>query len=202
MITSGSAGPDLAALPRWWAHGLVHPAAAMRALPDSGAPKVGLAAVATRFAVQDLVQTLPLAVLGRRPFMPAKVPIRPEHHYCAQLVFLPVFGLGAWLGMGGTAHGLLRLTGHRSDVRRVLDVVGVGMLLPMPPLWLSDAALIAVDRFSMPALGFVNVPVQLWETALFAVGLHAALAVPWRPAVLAGVAASTVYVLGASRLLR
>jgi hypothetical protein len=33
------------------------------------------------------------------------------------------------------------------------------MLIPMPPLWLADAALIAADRFRMPELGFVNV---LW----------------------------------------
>jgi hypothetical protein len=54
----------------------------------------------------------------------------------------------------------------------------------------------------MPALAFVNVPVQLWETALFAIGLPTALEVPWRPAGLVGVAASAVYVLGASRLVR
>ena len=202
MSISGSAGPDLAALCRWWAHGLLHPVAAMEALPDTGGPTVGLAAVLTRVVVQDLVQTLPLAVLGRRPFLPAKLPIRPERHYRVQLVLLPLFGLGAWLVMSSTAHGLLRLTGHRSEVRRALDVIGVGMLIPMPPLWVSDTALIATDRFAMPALAFVNVPVQLWETALFAIGLHTALKVPWPPAVLAGSAASAVYVLGASRLLR
>jgi hypothetical protein len=44
------------------------------------------------------------------------------------------------------------------------------MLIPMPPLWLADAALIAADRFRMPELGFVNVPVQVCETA--GIGLH------------------------------
>lgn len=33
------------------------------------------------------------------------------------------------------------------------------MLIPMPTLWLADAELIAADRFRMPELGFVNVPV-------------------------------------------
>jgi hypothetical protein len=174
----------------------------MRSLPTSGAPEDGLTAVLVRFAVQDLVQTLPLALLRRRPFMPARVPIRPEDHYRAQLFFLPAFGIGEWLLMSGAAHGLLRLTGQAWDVRRVMDVIGVGMLIPMPPLWLADAALIAANRFRMPALAFVNAPVQVWETALFAVGLHTALDVPWRRAVLAGVAASTVYVLGTSRLVR
>lgn len=186
----------------WWVRGLAHPGAVMRSLPDTGGAKVGLAAVLTRFTVQDLAQTLPLALLGRRPFMPAKVPIRPEHHYRAQLVFLPLFGLGEWLLMSGAAHALIRLTGQQSDVRRVMDVIGVGMLIPMPPLWVGDAALIAADGFRMPALGFINVPVQVWETVLFGVGLHTALDVPWRRALLAGSVASTVYVLGASRLVR
>ena len=123
----------------------------MRALPGAGWPKAGMVAVMTRFTVQDLVQTLPLAMLGRRPFMPAKLPIRPEHHYRAQLVFLPVSGMGQWLRMGATVHGLLRLTGERSDLSRVLDVIGTGMLIPMPPLWLCDTALIALTGFGYPS---------------------------------------------------
>jgi hypothetical protein len=189
-------------LARWWVRGLVDPVAVMRALPGTGWPKAGLVAVMMRFTVQDLVQTLPLALLGRRPFIPARLPIRPEHHYRAQLVFLPVFGMGQWLLMGATAHGLLRLTSERSDLGRVLDVIGVGMLVPMPPLWLCDAALIAADRFGLPELAIVNPTVQLWETVLFGIGLHTAQGVPWRRAIPAGLAASVVYVLGASRFLR
>ena len=168
----------------------------------AGWPKAGVVAVVTRFTVQDLVQTLPLALLGRRPFIPAKLPVRPEHHYRAQLVFLPVFGTGQWLLMGATVHGLLRLTGQRSDLNRVLDVIGVGMLIPMPPLWLCDMTLIAADRFGLPELAIVNPAVQLWETALFGIGLHTALGVSWRRAMPTGLAASVIYVLGASRFLR
>ena len=189
-------------LARSWARGVVDPVAVMRALPDDGWPKTGLVAVVTRFTVQDLVQTLPLALLGRRPFIPAKLPVRPEHHYRAQLVFLPVVGMGLWLLMGGTAHALLRLTGERSDLGRVLDVIGVAMVIPMPPLWVCDMALIAADRFRLPELAVVNPAVQLWETALFGIGLRTALGVSWRHAMSAGLAASVVYVLGASRFLR
>ena len=49
-------------LARWWARGLVDPAAVMRALPGAGWPKAGLVAVVTRFTIQDLVQTLPAAL--------------------------------------------------------------------------------------------------------------------------------------------
>lgn len=189
-------------LARWWARGLVNPVAVMRALPDAGWPKAGMVAVVTRFTVQDLVQTLPLALWGRRPFIPAKLPIRPGHHYRAQLVFLPVFGMGQWLLMGGTVHGLLRLTGQRPDLSRVLDVIGVGMLIPMPPLWVCDMALIAADRFRLPELAIVNPTVQLRETALFGIGLRTVLGISWPRAMSAGLAASVVYVLGASRFLR
>jgi hypothetical protein len=175
---SRAAPRDCAVLPvehlaRWWVRGLVNPVAVMRALLRSGRPKAGLAAVVTRFTVQDLVQTLPLELLGRRPFIPAKLPIAPDRHYRAQLVFLPVFGMGQWLLMGSTVHGLLRLAGERSDLSRVLDVIGVGMLIPMPPL--GDGA---VRR--RPAHG----------------GGRFLAARP------AGAAASVVYVLGASRFLR
>ena len=48
----------------------------------------------------------------------------------------------------------------------------------------------------------MNPTVQLWETALFGIGLHTVLGVPWRRAMPAGLAASVVYVLGASTCLR
>ena len=145
---------------------------------------------------------MPLALLGREPFMPAKVPVRPENHYRFPAVLLPAFGLGQWLLMGSSAHALLRLTSHPSALARVLDTIGLGMLIPMPALWIADATLIATNRFRMPELGFVNVPTQLWETALIAIGLYVHLGAPLPSAVLAATAASTVYVLGAARVLR
>jgi hypothetical protein len=39
-----------------------------------------------------------------------------------------------WVGAG---HALPRLSGHDSELRRVLDVVGMGMLVPMPLLSVS-----------------------------------------------------------------
>lgn len=195
----GAAGPSLTGL---WISGISHPARAMRALPGAGGPSLGLRTVLTRFLVTDLIETLPQALLGRRPFTPTSLPIPPQHHYRAQLVFLPAFGVGAWLLMGGTAHGLLRLSGYDADLRRVLDVVGVGMLIPMPPLWAADALMLATDTFRLPGPAITHAVVQLWETALFAVGLQAVLGMPWVPAVLAGVAASGLYVLLGSKLVR
>ncbi|QNN54340.1 hypothetical protein [Nocardioides mesophilus] len=194
--------PGLTGPVRWWRRAALHPVTVMGSLPSNGPPRLGLKAVTIRFAIQDLAQTLPLALLDRRPFTPSRLPIHPEHHYRAQLFLLPLFGWAEWLLMGGAGYAVLRLSGERADISRVLDVIGLGMLIPMPPLWLADGALIAADRFDLPELGFVNVPVQLWETTLFAIGLHTALDVPWRRAVPAGLAVSAVYVLGASRYVR
>jgi hypothetical protein len=47
----------------------------------------------------------------------------------------------------------------------------------------------------------VNPTVQLWETTLFGIGLCTALGVSWRRAVPAGLPASVVTVLAASRFL-
>ncbi|HEX2729419.1 MAG TPA: hypothetical protein VHM16_06655 [Rubrobacteraceae bacterium] len=51
-------------------------------------------------------------------------------------------------------------------------------------------------------LAIANPTVQLWETALFGIGLRTVLGVPWRRAMSAGLAASVVYVLGASRFVQ
>lgn len=187
---------------RWWVRAVVAPRAVMAALPRTGWPRTGLAAAAIRFSGQDLVETLPLAVLGREPFMPTRLPIRPERHYRAQAAYLPAFGLAQWLLMGSTATLVLRLRGERRDLARVLDVVGVGMLVPMPVLWMCDAVLISSGRFRMPELALVNPAIQVWETALIAFGLRTTLGSSPKGAVTAACAASTVYVLGASQVLR
>jgi hypothetical protein len=202
MASAAVAGPDGPSLPGLWARGITHPAQAMQALPRASGPRLGLRAVLTRFVVTDLIETLPQALLGRRPFTPTRLPIPPRRHYQAQLLFLPAFGVGVWLLMGGAAHGLLRLAGHDADLGRVLDVVGLGMLVPMPPLWAADGLMLATSTYRLPGLAVTHALVQLWETALFAVGLHTVVGVPWAPAGLAGVAASGIYVLLGATLVR
>jgi hypothetical protein len=191
-----------ARLARRWVAGVVDPAGAMRALPRSGGPRAGLAAVLTRSLVTDLVETLPQALLRRRPFTPTRLPLPPERHYPAQLVLLPAFGVALWALMGTATHARLRLFGQDSDLSRVLDVVGVGMLIPMPPLWVSDAVMIATDRFALPGPAITHTVVQLWETALFATGLRTLLGLRWTPAVLVSLGTSGVYVPDASRVVR
>lgn len=181
---------------------MIAPASLMRSLPEEGPPLLGGAAVLTRFVVTDLVETIPQAVQGRVPFYPTKLSIPPEHHYQAQSLYLPVFGVAQWLIMGGVAHGLLRLTGQRTQFSRVLDVIGTGMLLPMPALWVSDSLMLATGKYRLPGLAIAHAAVQMWEATVFTIGLHVALNVAWPSAALAGGVASVAYVPGGARFIR
>lgn len=185
-----------------WGAGMVAPDSFMRALPRQGPPKLGVAAVLTRFVVTDLLETVPRAVQGRPPFYPTKLPIPPERHYQVQALYLPAFGVAQWLLMGGVAHALLRVTGHRSQLSRVLDVVGTGMLLPMPALWSSDLLMLATGTYRLPGLAVVHAAVQVWEATLFTIGFHAALDARWTSAAIAGGAAAIAYVPGGARFIR
>ena len=145
-----AASRDDAVLPvrglvRSWARGMVDPVAVMRALPDVGWPKTGLVAVVTRFTVQDLVQTLPLALA--RPAAvhpcqaagPARAPLP-----CAA-------GLLAGVRDGAVAaHRRDSARPAAADRRAIGSGPGAGCdrrggtrVIPMPPLWVCDMALIA-----------------------------------------------------------
>ncbi len=56
----------------------------------------------------------------------------------AQVFFLPIFGVTIWLLMSAFAHVALRLAGKSSDFDLVLNIVGMGMLIPMAVTWAWD----------------------------------------------------------------
>jgi hypothetical protein len=174
----------------------------MRALRELHGAGPGLRAVLIRFTVTDALETLPLALLGRLPFRPTRLPVPAERHYPVQSVLLPAYGLAVWLLMGSAGHLTLRLAGRTSRLDAVLNVVGLGMLVPMPPLWAADVALVAADRFRLPELGVTHLVAELWEVALFAVGLREVLDVPARPALVLGLGLGGVYVAAVSPVLR
>ena len=124
---------------RLWVTGLVDPGRAFDELADKPAPAWGLAAVALRFGVTSLTTVEPLRRRKRLPFWRSYLPFLPdERYYAAERCFLPLFGLGAWLAMSGLAHQVLRRSRTPAPFAQVLNIVGVGMLIPVPPLWLWD----------------------------------------------------------------
>lgn len=188
---------------RVWVIGLVRPDRAFDALGRKPAPQWGLVAVALRFGVTSLTTLQLLQRRRRRPFWRSYLPFLPTaRYYAAERFFLPVFGLGAWLAMGGLGHVALRRMGQPASLAQVFNIVGVGMLIPMPPLWLWDWTMIARDRYRLPEMAISHTAVAIWEAVLFAVGFHRLLGVPLRRALLLGHALSGLYIVLANPLVR
>lgn len=119
-----------------WLSGLINPVRSFEELKGKPAPNWGLWAVLTRFIPTSLFVTFPLFLLGREPFYPSYLTfLATQNYYMAQVIFLPIFGLTIWLLMSACAHVVMRLAGKGSDFDLVLNIVGMGMLIPIPVVW-------------------------------------------------------------------
>ncbi len=192
-----------------WITGLIAPARAFDELKWKSAPSWGLWAVTTRFVVTSLTETVPLHALGRTPFAPSRLPFLPtRRYYAAQRFFLPVYGVAMWLTMGALGYGVLRWNGRLGRVGRqarfaeVLNVVGMGMLIPMPALWLWDWIMIATNRYRVLPMAISHASVELWEALLFAIGFHRMLGLRKVPAVGLGVTLGALYSTVSAFLIR
>jgi hypothetical protein len=74
-----------------------------------------------------------MGFVGREPFTPSSLTFLPaRNYYMAQVFFLPIFGVTVWLLVSSFAHVVLRVAGKASNFDLVLNIVGIGMLIPMP----------------------------------------------------------------------
>lgn len=184
----------IAGFVRLWATGIVAPARAFDMLKSKPAPSWGFWAVTIRFVVTSLTETVPLHALGRMPFARSRLPfLSTRDYFAAQRFFLPVYGLATWLAMSACGYGVLRWRRQPVRLDHVLNIVGMGMLIPMPVLWLWDWAMIATNRYRMLEMAVSHTFVEAWEAVLFAVGFHRMLGVRKVPALGLGVALGTLY---------
>lgn len=170
----------------WWL-GIVDPAGAFEHLRHKPAPAWGLWAILMRFVVTSLTSILALHLLGRRPFYDAYLTFLPaERYYAAEVFFLPVFGLAGWLLSSAVVHLILRLAGRESDIDWILNVVGWGLLVVMPVVWLVDWVSIGLDVYGRGSTPAIHALVSVWEVALFGVGLSKIKGLSFWPALLLG----------------
>ena len=155
-----------------WLLGIVNPSRAFDELRKKPAPYWGLWAILARFVPTSLTSVLALLLLGRVPFAPSYLTFLPaEDYYAAEIFFLPVFGLAAWLLGGAVVHLCLRLAGNPSDFNWILNVVGFGLLIVMPAVWLLDWSAIALDAYGLGVIPAIHALISLWGVALFGIGL-------------------------------
>jgi hypothetical protein len=144
-----------------------------------------------------------LYLLGRLPFAPSRLTFLPmEHYYRAEILFLPLWGLGIWLLMASLAHVFIRLTRKGSNFDQILNVIGMGMLVPMPAVWLFDWTAIGFSFYPMMPMAVSHSVFQLWEVGIEATGLSKLLGLRLPVAVMVAIAINVVYVLLAMTFIR
>jgi hypothetical protein len=180
---------------RIWLLGVIHPIRSLDELKDKPAPQWGLLAVLIRFVTTALIELVPLFLLGREPFAPSYLTfLSTKDYYQAEIFFLPLFGVALWLLMSGLAHVLLRVAAKGSDMDRILNIVGLGMLIPMPVLWACDIVMIALNIFVLPWSAISHATVQVWEASLEALGFRRLLRLRILPAIALALVINALYI--------
>ncbi len=186
-----------------WLAGILNPAKMASQLQDCSSPSYGLFAVLIRFIVTTLTTGLALYLLGRKPFAPSEfVSLPDDRYYFAQLFFLPLWGLAIWFLMGAVAHLILRLARKGNDFDQILNVIGLGMLVPMPFLWLWDWAAIAFGLYKVTIMAITHTVAQAWEATVEAIGLVKVLKLTVPLAVALSVLTNAIYIALAMHFIR
>jgi Yip1 domain len=186
-----------------WLAALFHPSRAFEEFKRKPAPQWGLLAVLTRFIPTSLIVTLPLFLLGREPFTPSSLTfLTTNNYYIAQVFFLPIFGLTIWLLMSAFAYVVMRLAGKGSDFDQVLNIVGVGMLIPIPVVWAWDVTMIALNLYQLPVMAVSHTLFQLWEASIEAVGFVRLLRLGIVPAIVVALIINALYIALAAIFIR
>ena len=186
-----------------WLSGITNPRRAVEQLRGQPAPHCGLRYMLMRWAGTVLTTGLLALALKRGAPQQSYLTFLPTEAYrVAGLFISPAFGCGIWLLMSALVHLIFRLGGEESDLDPILNIVGWGMLVVMPVVWLWDWAMLALNSFRVATLAPVHSVVQVWETALEALGFHRILGVKASLAVVAAVIANIIFVLLAMVFIR
>jgi hypothetical protein len=165
---------------RLWILAIVRPRKAYDLLVEAPAPAWGLYSILIRFCGTAITSILALHLLGRRPFVPPYLSILNETtYYLAEVFFLPLFGIAAWLLSSALIHLILRLSGRGYHIDWVMNVIGFSLLVVMPMVWLVDWATIAIDAYGANSTIPVHAAVSGWEVALMAIGFRKIEKLSW-----------------------
>jgi hypothetical protein len=92
-----------------------------------------------RFIGTSVTTILFLHLTGQHPFRPPYLTSKPENsYYAAEIFLMPLFGFLIWLLMEAVSCLLVRLSRREGSFDSVLNVVGFGMLIPIPAVWVWD----------------------------------------------------------------
>jgi hypothetical protein len=190
--------------PRLWFLGIVRPSAAFHELDKKPAPQWGFVSILVRFIVTALTSILALQLLSFRPFVPSYLTLLEDaNYYRAEVFFLPIFGVAAWLLSSALVHLILRISRQKSDIDRIMNVIGFSLLVVMPLVWLLDWTGIAFGFYGSTYTIPIHALVSVWEIALMGIGFNQMLRLRWPVAVLLGlIVKAGVYIPLAALFIR
>lgn len=104
--------------------------------------------------------------------------------------------------MSAFAHVVLRLAGKGSDFDQILNIVGIGMLIPIPVVWVWNVTMIALNWYQLPVMASSHTLFQLWETSIEAMGFVRLLRLGIAPAIVLALLINALYVALAMIFIR
>jgi hypothetical protein len=165
-------------------------------LEEKPAPAWGLVSILVRFIGTSLTSILALQLLNFKPFVPSYLTfLTDSNYYQAEVLFLPMFGIGAWL--------LSSALVQESSIDWIMNVIGFSLLVVMPVVWLLDWAGIAFGFYGAAFTIPIHAGISIWEVILMGMGFKRVGNLTWVVALLLGlVVKAGVYIPLAAIFIR
>jgi hypothetical protein len=125
-----------------------------------------------------------------------------ERYYLAEMFFLPLWGLAIWILMGSFVYLSLRFINSKSDYDKILNIIGIGMLVPMPFLWIWDWTAITLNIYTVINQAITHSIAQSWEATIQAVCYAKVLRIRLPIAIALAVLTNALYIVLAMHFIR
>jgi hypothetical protein len=182
-----------------WLLTYTNPRAFADELNQAPAPKWGFFAALQRGLMDSLFTYLPVYLLGRIPPTPSNLSFFPTESYYKTLMFLgPIVLIAEWLMSSSLIHLVLRLSGKKSDIDKLLNISGFVALATGMVMIIWDGAWLMLGGMTQYTLGISHLVIDIWAIVITTVALKRILDVPvWLGILLniAGIAASMPFAI-------
>ena len=170
-----------------WFNAIYRPGTVFRILEEKPAPQWGFTSILVRFVGTSITSILALRLLNYQPFVSSYLTFLTEsNYYHAEVFFLPLFGIGAWLLASSLIHLILKISKSQSDIDWVMNVIGFSLLVVMPVVWFVDWTGIALGFYGATFTIPIHAAVSLWEIGLMATGFKRMGTMRWASAIILG----------------
>ncbi len=154
-----------------WIAGVARPVRAFEGLRARPAPAWGFWVVLVFNLLISATTLLAQVLLGRPPIMESWLTFLPDRNYLlAEVFFLPPLRILVWLAGAAIVHLGIRLANKTSDFDLILNMGGLGTLVVMPFILVSDWLLIAWNVY--PVATYTHPLAALWGMVLTVIGLR------------------------------